>query len=39
MSLGFLTAQLPLKATFHSTIDIPMRPVRQDQRHLRRSTR
>ena len=26
-----------IKATFHSTIfDIPMRPVREDQRHRRR---
>ena len=29
-----------LKATFHLTIfDIPMRPMREDQRHLRRFTR
>ena len=29
-----------LKATFHSTIfDIPMRPVREDQRQRRRFTR
>ena len=29
-----------LKATFHLTIfDIPMRPVREDQRHRRRFTR
>ena len=30
----------PLKATSHSTIfDIPMRPLREDQKHRHRSTR
>ena len=29
-----------IKATFHSTIfDIPMRPLREDQRHRQRFTR
>ena len=32
--------ELNVKATFHSTIfDIPMRPLREDQRHRRRFTR
>ena len=40
--LGLHTNQSlhPIKATSHSTIfDIPMRPVREDQRHLRSFTR
>ena len=36
---GFLTKRKSVKATFHSTIfHIPMRPVREDQRHRRRFT-
>ena len=32
-------SEFMLKATSHSTIfDIPMRPVREDQRHTRRFT-
>ena len=35
-----LLLSLCLKATFHLTIsDIPMRPMREDQRHRRRFTR
>ena len=38
-SISLLIPELRFKATFHSTIfDIPMRPVREDQRHRRRFT-